>query len=230
MEPSIGLTPEYVAERVVQHILSTGKKFVFLSGNGGAGKTELCKHIVRKALKHGNANAIDMDDFVVGTTLRNNATATWTDPVTGPQTGRYTTAFSESYFLQNVNAILYNIERGNDYYHWPKKAVSGDECSLLRGDAVITVVDGCGTVYLRKRLGDSLSLFMECSEEIEIARRTARKRFSNEQQASDVQKNIAVRNSQYRALIQPHIAEYSIVLESLEDFSVTVVRDDISIL
>jgi uridine kinase len=219
-------SPERIAQVIIQHCRSTDRRLLFLSGNGGSGKTELSRTIAKEAEKYGHANAIDMDDFVVDTKLRNSATISWNDPDNGEQTGRYTTAFAASYFLQNIKAILYNIEQGNNYYHWPKKALEGKECRLLYGDAVMTIVDGAGTVFLEKDARRSVCIFMQCSKELEIARRVQRGRFSNEQNEAQVLKNFAERNSQYKAMIEPHIAEYGLVLESLEDYSLRVVRND----
>jgi len=222
--------PIKVAGEIVQFCLSTSKRFVFLSGNGGSGKTELSKLIAKEAGQYGHTNVLDLDDFVVNTKLRNSATVTWNDVEKGEQTGRYTTSFEASYFLQNVKAILYNIKCGNDYYHWPKKAVSSDECLLLYGDAILTIVDGVGTVYLDKDVDNSVSIFMQCSNEIEIARRANRARFSNEQSEDEVRRQFAERNSQYKALIEPHMIEFGLVLESLEDFSLRSIRDDYGLL
>ena len=222
-------SPEAIARSIMQHCHKTDRRLIFISGNGGAGKTELSRAIAKEAEKYGRANVLDMDDFVVDTKLRNSATTSWSDPEKGPQTGRYTTAFAESYFLQNVQAILYNLERGNNYYHRPKKAQTDVECRLLFGDAVMTIVEGTGTVFLERDVSRSISIFVQCSAEIEVARRIQRARFSNEQNEADVLKNFAERNSQYRAMIEPHKAEYGLVLESMEDYSLGVVRDDYSI-
>ena len=230
MNDRINYKPITVAERIVNYTISSGKKFLFLSGNGGSGKTELSKIISSVANKHGHVNVLDMDDFVVDTKLRNSATITWIDKEKGQQSGRYTTSFAESYFLQNVKAIIYNIEMGNNYYHWPKKAIEQKECRLLYGNAIITIIEGPGTVYLNKNENKYTSIFMECSKEIEINRRINRGRFSNEQNADDVNKKYDERNSQYKANIEPHKNEFGIVLDSLEDYSLNVVRDNYNIL
>lgn len=222
-------TADAIARSIVKWCQSGGAKVVFLAGNGGSGKTELSKLISVEAEKYGHANVIDMDDFVVDTKLRNSATVSWNDPEAGVRTGRYTTAFAASYFLQNVRAILHNLSNGNDYYHWPKKASDGKECRLLFADALVTTVDGAGTVFLDKTSRPSVGVYMRCSKELEIARRIKRARFSNEQNENDVLKAFEERNSQYLALIEPHINEYGLLLESLEDYSLKVVRDDYSL-
>lgn len=222
--------PAKLAKKIVQTCLSSNKKFIFISGNGGSGKTELSKIICKEASKYGHVNVLDMDDFVVDTKLRNSATATWTDVELGEQKGRYTTAFAASYFLQNIKAIIFNLENGNNYYHWPKKAKESKECRLLYGDAVLTIIEGVGTVFLDKKETNSVSIFMQCSKEIELARRIKRGQFSNEKNAEEVHKKYAERNSQYETNIEPHMMDYKIVLESMEDFSLQVMRDDYKIL
>jgi uridine kinase len=90
----------------------------------------------------------------------------------------------------------------------------------------VTIVDGVGTVFLEKDAERSVCIFMQCSKELEIARRIQRARFSNEKDEAAVLKNFDERNSQYKAMIEPHIMEYGLVLESLEDYSLSVTRND----
>lgn len=222
--------PVKVAEQIIKYCISAGKKFIYISGNGGSGKTELSKVIYKEAIKYGHANVLNMDDFVVDTKLRNAAKAIWNDPKKGQQKGRYTTSFVESYFLQNIKAIIFNIEKGNNYYHWPKKAVNTKECRLLFGDAVLTVIEGVGTVFLEKDEKNSVGIFLQCNKKIEISRRIKRGGFNNKKDVEKIYKNFIERSSQYKTNVEPHIIEYKMVLESSENYSLKVVRDGCAIL
>jgi uridine kinase len=219
-----------IAKEIVRFCVSTHKKFLFISGNGASGKTELGKIISKEMAEHGKVNVLEMDGFVVDTTLRNNATMTWEDIQKKKQTGRYTTSCEASYFLPSIKAILHTIEKGNDYYHWTKKAKKSEESVLLHGDAVLTILEGVGTVFLEKEKSNSLSVFLFCGKELEIARRIKRARADNEKNIDEINKSFDERNSQYEAIVKPHISEYDLVLESMQDFSLYVVRDDLDVL
>jgi len=221
-----------VAKQIVSYCIASKKKFIYISGNGGSGKTELSKLICKEAQKYGSSNLIDMDDFVVDTQLRRNSKATWIDVRTeAERTGKYTTSFEASYFLQNVKSILCNLDRGNNYWHWPKKAKSNSECVIeYAADAVLTIVEGIGTVFLDKDKQCSVSIFMQCTEEIEIARRIGRARFSNEQDPTIVRQGYEERNSQFEANILPYKRFHDITFESQECFSLHVTRDDLCLL
>ena len=221
---------EKIIDDIIDYMINNKKKFLFISGNGGSGKTELSKKIAEKASKIGKVNTIDMDDFVVDTQLRKNSKVSWVDADGNEQLGRCSTSFISAYFLQNVYAIMANIENGNDYYHWPKKGKSFEDCRLLKSDAVFTIVEGIGTVFLDKNPNNSLSIFMTCSEDVEIKRRLQRKRFSNEQNIDDIKRDYVVRNSQFICNILPHLDEHELYFESKEDYSLVVKVDKLCII
>lgn len=219
-----------ISKKIVQFCNSENKKFIFISGNGGSGKTELSRIISKEANKYGKVNCLEMDDFVIATKIRNNATTTWKDLQNKTKTGRYTTSFAESYFLQNIKAIIYNIEKGNNYYHWPKKAKTPKECKLLYGDAILTIIEGVGSVFLDKNKTNSVSIFLQCKKELELDRRITRAEKSNEKTPEEVNNRFKERNSQYKVNIKPHMQEHDIILESIEDFSLLALQDHLNIL
>jgi uridine kinase len=222
--------PIVIAEKLVKYCMDNQRKFVFISGNGGAGKTEFAKIIEKEAQKYGHVNVLDMDDFVVDTKLRNSASVTWIDHEKGEQAGRYTTAFAASYFLQNVKAIICNIEKANNIYHWPKKAKTSEESRLLHGDAILTIIEGTGTVFLDKCQSKSISIFMECEKEVEVSRRIKRAKFSNEKDSDEVIKKYDERNSQYKANIEPFKKDFDVILESQDNFDLLITIDNLDIL
>lgn len=221
---------EEIAQSIIQHCLSTKRRFIYISGNGGSGKTKLSKVLAQEALPHGRINILSMDDFVVDTTLRNSATTEWIDINNGRMTGRYTTSCAASYFLPSIKAIIFNLKEGNNYYHWPKKAQTEKECHLLYGDALISIIEGVGTVFLDRDHSDSISIFLKCQPEVEIARRIKRKESSSEQTEAEIRQSFTERHSQYKTYIEPHEAEHELVLESLEDHSFNIIRDSNGVL
>lgn len=230
METSITYTPQVLAKKIVDFCIAKNKRFIFISGNGGSGKTEFAKVLAQIGCKFGQVNVLDTDDFVVNTKLRNSSIVTWKDKNGNDCSGRYTTAFEASFFLQNIKAIVCNLKNGNDYIHWPKKALTEKECRILYSKAIFTIIEGVGTVFLDKKDIDSMSVFIHCDKEIEIERRINRAQFSNEKKAEDVYKKYDERNSQYEANIAPHIEEHDMLLESLSNFSFKVGVDKLSVL
>ncbi|MDE5562786.1 MAG: zeta toxin family protein [Clostridiales bacterium] len=224
--------PEALAHKIVSFCIEHKLRFVFISGNGGAGKTELSKLIRSETQKYGPCNTIDMDEFVVDTKLRNSASLSWIDVDNGlERSGKYSTTFAASYFLQNIKAILCNLERGNNYWHWPKRAKSSKESILeYKADALITIVEGIGSVFIEKDNSKTLSIFMQCDGEIEINRRIKRAKYSNEQDPNEVRRLYEERNSQFKANILPYADEHNLILQSRDDFSLDVIKDELGVL
>lgn len=221
-----------IAQKIVSYCLEKKIKYVFISGNGGSGKTELSKVICKETQKYGTCNLIDMDEFVVDTQLRSSGRLSWIDVNSGiERTGKYTTSFAASYFLQNIKAILCNLERGNNYWHWPKKAkYNSDSIIEYKANALLTIVEGIGSVFLDKNKSNSISIFMQCTAEIEIERRIGRARFSNEQDPTAVRKSYEERNSQFEASIIPYKNEHDLTLESQEDYTILITHDALDLL
>lgn len=228
----VNITAKKMAEEIFKYCIENGKKFIFISGNGASGKSELSNLICQVAGGSGYVNTIDMDDFVVDTKLRKSALIEWSDSKTGEKkSGSYSTVFAASYFLQNIKAIICNLRRGNNYWYWPKRAKSEAESVVeLKSDAVITIIEGIGSVYLDKNPEDSISIFMRCSKENEIERRIIRAKYSNEKNREEVERQYEERNCQFESIILPYMDQHDLILVSQKDFSLNVVEDKLSVI
>lgn len=222
-------SPNEVSIAIADFCVNNNKKFVYISGNGGSGKTELARSIAASVSDTGHVNVISMDDFLVDSKLRSSAVLKWDDPLEGSKEGRYTSSAKESYFIQSLNAIILNLKQGNDYIHWPRKAKSSGEAQLFYGGAVLTIVEGVGTVYLDRSNESAFSVFLECENDVEKQRRIERGQYSNEMSQEAVSQNFSDRNSQYRTFIDPHRNEFDLILKSLEDFTLRILKNKVNV-
>ncbi|MCI9063081.1 MAG: hypothetical protein HFJ17_00500 [Clostridia bacterium] len=216
---------EEFSNRLVEYAINNSKRFIYISGNGGAGKSTFSKFLKQSAEKYGKVNLIHMDEFVVDTNLRNNTLLPYKDQNGNLKKGRCTTSFKEAYFIQNVNAIIYNLKNGNNYYHYPKNATTDKECELLYSDAIITIIEGVGTVFINQDKNDSINVFMECNEELEILRRMQR----TNQTREEVLETFEERNIQFKQNVLPYREEYDMIIESNSDYSITVKKNKLNI-
>ncbi len=223
------ISQQNLVTKILSYVAEHDIRFLFVGGNGGAGKTTLSKFIAESAKGIGHVNTLSVDDFVVDTKLRNSAVAEWAEDEV-KKTGRYTTALEGSYLMQSVKAVLFNLEKGNDYWHWPKRVKSYDECILMKGDALFTVVEGVGTAFLDVEKSNVYSIFMTCSKDLEMQRRLKRGISENEQSMAAIEEKFEVRNGQYRAFVEPQKTKYSLEIESLGNDSFLIKRDGLQIL
>ena len=109
-------------ERVFDFCTTTGVKFLFVSGNGGAGKSTFALKIKDYFLEKGLvANLIDTDDFVTNSTVRKHSEVVYLDSFGNENRGTYNTSFVESYCINSLNATIYNLKQKLDFYHIPKR-------------------------------------------------------------------------------------------------------------
>ena len=72
-------TNEQISKKLVDFCLDK-YKFIFICGNGGSGKTTLSKKLVDEINSRGlKANCIDMDDFMIDSSIRKNLQKEWVD-------------------------------------------------------------------------------------------------------------------------------------------------------
>lgn len=188
---------------------------IYICGNGGSGKTTLSKKIYEEASKQGFTNLISLDDFLVDTSLRTNATIKWQE--NGIEySGRYTSSNIESYFLKNVYEIIYNIDHGIDCYYFPRKYKEKNNIRKLKSDYFLTIIEGVGTVFLEKDKDKSLTVLLKCNKENEIERRKKR---TIELKRDDIELYDELRSSQYRVNVLIHEKEFDLVIESDKNFN-----------
>ena len=211
-----------LSTKVVEYCRQNGIKKVCICGNGGAGKTTFSKMVAEEARKFGNANIISLDDFMADTDLRQNAVMKWEE--NGEEkTYRYTSSNKETYFLKNVYEILYNLENGLDCFYFPRRYKEKNNMRKLFADNVLTVIEGIGTVFLELDKADSLSIYLKCSKEEEIKRRIER---TAEKQWGSIELYDENRSSQFRVFVEPLAGEFDVVVESGENYDLTILKGD----
>ena len=209
--------------QLVQYIISYCKdnnlNKVYICGNGGSGKTTLSKYIEEEALKYGKVNIISTDDFIVDTNLRKNASITWKEN-NQEYSYRYTSSNKESYFIKNIDEIIYNIDNGLDTFYLPKRYKEENNIRKLYSNYFLTIIEGVGTAFLDKN-DKSLSIFLKCSTENEIQRRENR---LISQKRSSIELYDKNRDSQFRINVLSCQDEFDLIIENDNNFEYTIIK------
>lgn len=218
---------EEIAKKVVDFCL--GKyKFIFISGNGGSGKTTLSKQLVEEIKSRGlKANCIDMDDFMIDSQIRKNSQKEWVDSKSNKRIGYLGWAFKEAYNLNSIESILLSLIEGKDSSYKPKKS---DGFVEIKTEYPITIVEGVGTAFLRKET-NIFGIFVMCDFKNEINRRIKRARDGESNLSrEDVEEKAIERNEQFEVTILPNKDKFELELWSLEDHSFVAKRDDLNLI
>ncbi|NOT38041.1 MAG: hypothetical protein HOP11_11755 [Saprospiraceae bacterium] len=213
---------EELAELLVKFVLNK-YKFIYISGNGGSGKTTFSKILVDKleSMQIG-VNCIDMDEFVLDTKMRKSAQKQWLDEFGNNRVSEYTTSFKESYYLSAAEVIIHSIKNGLNCFYKPKKSKTFVQ---VFANYPITIIEGVGSAFLEKN-NDAIGLFFMCDEEIEVARRIQRARDGESQlEYVDVKRKAVERNEQFRINILPNKSKFDIELSSLENYDLQITKD-----
>ena len=202
-------------------------KFIFISGNGGAGKTTLSKDLILEIKSRGlEVNYINMDEFVLDTKMRKSGKKVWIDVNKNTRESEYTTSFRESYYLNAAEVIIYSLNKGQGCYFKTKKSNQFIEVNAL---APFTIIEGVGTAFLEKNT-KTFGIFLMCYREIEINRRISRARDGEHNLSRDeVEKKCNERNEQFEAIILPERKRFDLELSSQGDYSLNIERDDLGI-
>ena len=218
---------EQFAKKVIDFCL--GKyKFIFLSGNGGSGKTTLSKKLASEVRSRGlEVNCIDMDEFMIDTKMRRSAKKEWIDINNNKRIGDYGWAFKESYHLASVEAIIHSLKKGKDCFYKPKKS---NEFIEVKAEIPLTIIEGVGTAFLKKE-EMVYGIFVMCDFEIEVDRRIERTRDGEANLSrEEVEEKATERNEQFKVIILPEKKKFDLELWSLKDYSLRVERDDFDIM
>lgn len=187
---------------------------VYICGNGSSGKTTLSKSLYEKESQVGTCNLISLDDYLVDITIRKNSVYTWYEGNQKYQ-GRYTSSCQEAYDLRSVYALLYNLDNGLDSYYFPLRYQEKHKIRKLFANYILTIIEGVGTVFLEKDANESLTILLECSKNLEMARRSARTKKLNR----DISENYdEVRASEYRVNVLSKKDTFDLVITSDENY------------
>ena len=212
-------------DELVQYIITYCNEYklnkVYICGNGGSGKTTLSEYIEKEAKNNGKVNVISTDDFIVDTNLRKNATIKWNEN-DKEYSYRYTSSNKESYFIKNIEEIIYNIDNGLDCYYFPKRYKEKNNIRKLYSDYYLTIIEGVGTAFL-ERDNKSLSIFLKCSTESEIKRRKDRLENQNRNSIELYDEN---RASQFRTNVLIHENEFDLIIENDDSFEYKIIKGD----
>lgn len=184
---------------------------LYICGNGGSGKTTLSYDIEKEAYKYGNVNIISTDDFIVNTELRKNAINKWNND-NKEYSYRYTSSNVESYFLKNIEELIYNIDHGIDCYYFPKKYRQENNIRQLHSNYFLTIIEGVGTAFLDR--SNSLSLFLKCNESTERERREIR---TQELNRNSIELYDDLRTKQFNNNVLVHEKEFDMIINTDND-------------
>ena len=218
---------EEIAKKVVDFCLKR-YKFIYISGNGGSGKTTLSKQLVKEVNSRGlKANCIDMDDFMIDSKIRKSTQKEWIDAKGNKRVGYMGWAFKESYHLAELETIIHSLIYGKDSFYKPKK---DDNVAEVKAEFPITIIEGVGTAFLKKE-ETVFGIFAMCDFKSEIDRRIKRARDGeNNLSRQEIEEKAKERNEQFEVTILPEKNKFDLELWSLEDHLFRVERDNFSIL
>jgi uridine kinase len=218
---------ELTLDKVVKTILDfciNNYKLIYISGNGGSGKTTLSKHLIDEMNSRGyKVNCIDMDEFVLDTKMRKSGKKKWLDLKNNIRESEYTTSFKESYYLAAPEVIVHSLMSNKDCFYKPKKS---DEFIEIHHKYPLTIIEGVGTAFLNKNRF-AFSVFLMCDQELETQRRIMRSRDGESNLSfEEVNRKSIERKEQFEVFILPEKSKFDLELWSLEDYSFKIERDD----
>ncbi len=188
--------------------LISQKKFLYIGGNGGSGKTTFAQKLKNDLESKGKVvNVISVDDFMTNTAVRNSAVCKW--EIDGKEfEGRCTSCCKEAYFWSAVDAIFHSLKNGLDVFYKPKR----EDMRKLFANADLTIVEGIASAFLDFE-ENSTSLWLECDKDTEIERRIKRGGGTHAQ----VEERNKVRDSQFVANVLPLKEKFDFVIDTSKE-------------
>lgn len=220
-------TNEEIAKKVIDFCL--GKyKFIFISGNGGSGKTTLAKNLVKEIESRKlNVNCIDMDDFMIDSEIRKNTKKEWIDVNGNKQVGYLGWTFMEAYHLDQLEEVINSLMNGKDSIYKPKRS---SEIITIKADFPLTIVEGVGTAFLKKEK-ESFGIFVMCDFKSEVDRRIKRSRDGEDNLLrQEVEVKAIERNEQFKTTILHEKDKFNLELFSQYDHSFVIKRDNYNLI
>jgi uridine kinase len=216
-----------ITKKVIDFCL--GKyKFIFISGNGGSGKTTFAKKLVEEVNLRGlKANYIDTDEFMIDTEIRKNSKIEWIDNKNNKRISDHGSVFKEAYHLDSLETIIHSLLNNKDSSY---KSKNSKDLIELKSDATINIIEGIASAFIEKN--DMIySILITCDINIEIDRRINRARNNeNNLTREAVQGKCAERREQFEITVLSEKNKFDLELFSLEDYSFMVGRDDLNVL
>jgi uridine kinase len=203
-------------------------KFIFICGNGGFGKTTLKQQLVMDLHSRDvQSNYIDMDDFLLESTIRKNTQKEWVNTEGIKKSSYLTWAFRESYAIESLEEIISSLTNGSNITRQLPKT---NEEITHRTDSLITIIEGVGTAFLNKN-DDTFGIFIMCDLEDEIDRRIQRSRDGENTMSREEIRNKALhRNEQFETTILPEKEKFDLELWSLSNYSFRIDKDRFNVL
>lgn len=220
-------THEEIAKKVVDFCL--GKyKFIFISGNGGSGKTTLSKKLVEEINSRGlSANRVDTDDFMIDTEIRKSAQKEWIDKNNNKRISDHGSVFKEAYHLSSLEAVVHSLMNNENPSYKPKKS---EEIIELRSDLPLTIIEGIASAFIEKN-DVVYSILLICDLETEVNRRIGRARNGEDNlPREEVEKKVAERREQFEITVLSGRDNFDLGLYSLDNHSFKVDRDNLNVL
>jgi len=203
-------------------------KFIFISGNGGSGKTTLSKSLISEINSRGlDANRIDTDDFMIDTEIRRNAKKEWIDANNNKRISDHGSVFKEAYHLDSLEEIFNSLMNNKDCSYKLKK---GNELIALKSNYPLTIIEGIGSAFLEKK--DMVySILLICDLNIEVDRRINRARNGEDNlPREEVEKKVSERREQFEITVLSLRDNFDLELFSQDDYSFSIKRDNFDII